>query len=152
MHQIQYNPIVYLVPRPLLRTRRAATTRYAVGKTERGTCARTEFECCRQSIFKPYNKFFQKHYVKSVYFKKTVARILILLKLWYFLFWFVLKVPQFWMNRDSRNCLLKMNGLYVSKILSEALRNSYIDLAKICWHIPLVIYLDTFYLWQFYVQ
>ena len=27
-------------------------------------------------------------------------------KLWYFLFWFVLKVP-----RDSSNCLLKMNGL-----------------------------------------
>ena len=22
-------------------------------------------------------------------------------------------VPQFWKNRDSRNCLLKMNGLYI---------------------------------------
>ena len=28
-----------------------------------------------------------------------------------FLFWFVLKVPQFWKKRDLRNCLLKMNGL-----------------------------------------
>ena len=50
--------------------------------------------------------------LKFVHFKKTVARILFLSKLWYFLFRFVLKVPQFWRKRDSRNCLLKMNGLY----------------------------------------
>ena len=50
--------------------------------------------------------------LKSVHFKKTVARISIPSKLWYFLFWFVLKVPQFWKNQDSRNCLLKMNELY----------------------------------------
>ena len=33
--------------------------------------------------------------VKSVHFKKTVAQISFLSKLWYFLFCFVLKVPQF---------------------------------------------------------
>ena len=49
--------------------------------------------------------------LKSVHFKKPVARILFFSKLWYFLFWFVLKVPQFWKNRDLRNCLLKMNGI-----------------------------------------
>ena len=46
--------------------------------------------------------------LKSVNFKKKVW----ILKLCYFLFWFVLKEPQFWKKRDSRNCLLKMNGLY----------------------------------------
>ena len=50
--------------------------------------------------------------LKPIHFKKTVARISFLSKLWYFLFWFVLKVPQFWKKRDSRICLLKMNGLY----------------------------------------
>ena len=49
--------------------------------------------------------------LKSVHFKKTVAWISFLSKLWYFLFCFVLKVPQFWKKRDSHNCLLKMNGL-----------------------------------------
>ena len=49
--------------------------------------------------------------LKSVHFKKTVAGILFLSKLWYFLFWFVLKIPQFWKKRDLHNCLLKMNGL-----------------------------------------
>ena len=49
--------------------------------------------------------------LKSVHFKKTAAPILILSKLWYFLSWFVLKVPQFWKNRNSRNSLLRMNGL-----------------------------------------
>ena len=53
---------------------------------------------------------FSKIQLKSVHFKKTVAQISFLSKLWYFLFWFVLKVPQFWKKRDSRNCLLKMNG------------------------------------------
>ena len=50
--------------------------------------------------------------LKSVHFKKTVARISILSKLWYFLLWFLLKIPQFWKNRDLRNCLLKMSRLY----------------------------------------
>ena len=49
--------------------------------------------------------------VKSVHFKKTVARISFLSKLWYFQFKSKQKVPQFWKKRDSRNCLLKMNGL-----------------------------------------
>ena len=49
--------------------------------------------------------------LKSIHFKKTVARILFLSKLWYFLFWFVLKVPQFWKKWDSPNWLLKMNRL-----------------------------------------
>ena len=57
------------------------------------------------------SKTFVASTLKSVHFKKTVARISFLSKLWYFLFWFVLKVPQFWKKRDSRNCLLKMNGL-----------------------------------------
>jgi len=39
--------------------------------------------------------------LKSALFKETVAWISILSKLWYFLLWFVLKVPQFWKNRDS---------------------------------------------------
>ena len=34
-------------------------------------------------------------FLKSVHFKNSVARILFLSKSWYFLFWFVLKVPQF---------------------------------------------------------
>ena len=50
--------------------------------------------------------------LKSVHFKKTVARISILSKFWYFLFWFVLKVPQFWKKWGLQNCLHKMNGLY----------------------------------------
>ena len=55
--------------------------------------------------------------IKSVHFKKPVTRISFLSKLWYFLFWFVLKVPQFWKKRDSRNWLLKMNGLYQETLL-----------------------------------
>ena len=64
--------------------------------------------------------------LRYISFKKTVARILILSKLWYFLFWFVLKVflfwfvlkvPQFWKKQDLRNWLLKMNGLYTWDIL-----------------------------------
>jgi hypothetical protein len=50
--------------------------------------------------------------LKSVHYKKTIALISFLSKLWYFLFWFVLKVPQFWKKRDLRNCLVKMNGLW----------------------------------------
>ena len=50
-------------------------------------------------------------WLKSIHFKKTVARVSFLSQLWYFLFCFVLKVPQFWKKRDSRNWLLKMNGL-----------------------------------------
>ena len=42
--------------------------------------------------------------LKSVHFKKTVARISFLSK-------FVLKLPQFWKKGDSRNWLFKMNGL-----------------------------------------
>ena len=49
--------------------------------------------------------------LKSVHLKKIVVRISFLSKLWYFLFWFVLKVPQFWKKPDLCNCLLKMNGL-----------------------------------------
>jgi hypothetical protein len=51
-----------------------------------------------------------KWVLKSVHFKKTVSGILFLSKLWYFLFLFVLKVPQFWKKWDLRNCLLKKNG------------------------------------------
>ena len=54
--------------------------------------------------------------LKSVHIKKTVGRIPFLSKLWHFLFWFVLKVPQFQKKRDSRNCLLKMNGLYMLSV------------------------------------
>ena len=46
------------------------------------------------------------HLLKSVHFKKTVAQISFLSKLWYFLFWLLLKVPQLWKKRNSRNCLL----------------------------------------------
>ena len=60
------------------------------------------------TIFDPIGSFL----LKSVHFKKTVARILLLSKLWHFLVWFVLKVPQLWKKRDSHNCLLKMNRLY----------------------------------------
>ena len=51
------------------------------------------------------------HNHSHVHFKASVAQILFLSKLRYFLFWFVLKVPQFWKKRDSCNWLLKMNGL-----------------------------------------
>ena len=46
--------------------------------------------------------YFWVGYLKSVHFKKTVARISILSKLWYFLFWFVLKIPQFWKKIEIR--------------------------------------------------
>ena len=46
-----------------------------------------------------------------IHFNKTVARISFLSKLWYFQYKSKQKVPQFWKKRDSRNCLLKMNGL-----------------------------------------
>ena len=59
------------------------------------------------SLIITFSYFFSMFNLKSVHFKKTVARISILSKLWYFLLWFVLKVPQFWKNRDSCNCLLK---------------------------------------------
>ena len=47
----------------------------------------------------------------AVHFKTTVARISVFSKLWYFLFWFVLKLPKFRKKWDSRNCLLKMHRL-----------------------------------------
>ena len=47
--------------------------------------------------------------LKFVHFNKTVARIMILSKLWYFQYKSKQKLPQFWKNRDSRNSLLKMN-------------------------------------------
>ena len=53
-----------------------------------------------------------KYILKSVHFKKTVARFSFLSKLWYVLFNTNQKVPQFWKKRKSRNCLLKMNRLY----------------------------------------
>ena len=65
-------------------------------------------------LVKPTNRYWLRvwgWHLMSVHFRKTGARISFLPKLWYFLFWFVLKVPQFWKKRDSRNCLLKMNGL-----------------------------------------
>ena len=40
---------------------------------------------------------------KSVHFKKTVAQISFLSKLWYFQY---KSKPQFWKKPDSRNCLL----------------------------------------------
>ena len=49
--------------------------------------------------------------LKSVYFKKAVARISFLSKLWYFQYKSKQTVPQLWKKRDSRNCFLKMNGL-----------------------------------------
>ena len=49
--------------------------------------------------------------LKSVHFKKTVARISILSELWHFQYKSKQKVPQFWKKQDLRNCLLKMNGL-----------------------------------------
>ena len=52
-----------------------------------------------------------KQQLKAVHFKKTVARISFHSKLWYFQYKSKQKVPQFWKKRDSRNCLLKMNGL-----------------------------------------
>ena len=55
---------------------------------------------------------FQK--IKSVNFKKTIAWISLLLKLWYFQYKSKQKVTQFWKKQDSRNCLLKMNGLSLS--------------------------------------
>ena len=54
----------------------------------------------------------RRHQLKSVHFKKTVARISFLSKLWYLLLLlFYWKVPQFWKKWGLRNCLLKMNGL-----------------------------------------
>ena len=54
---------------------------------------------------------FQTAYsLKSVHFKKTVAWISFLSKLWYFQY----KSKQFWKERDSC-CLLKINGLYWEK-------------------------------------
>ena len=50
--------------------------------------------------------------VKSVHFKKTVVQISFISKLWYFQYKSRQKVPQFWKKRDSRNCLLRMNGLF----------------------------------------
>ena len=51
------------------------------------------------------------HYIKSVHFKKPVAQILFLSKLWCFQYKSKQKVPQFWKKQDSRNWLLKINGL-----------------------------------------
>ena len=48
--------------------------------------------------------------VKSVHFKKAVAQISILSKLWYFQYKSKQKVPQFRKKQDSPNCLFKMNG------------------------------------------
>ena len=49
-------------------------------------------------------------WLKSVHFKKTVARISFLSKLWYFQYKSKQKVPQFWKKQDSRNWLLIMKG------------------------------------------
>ena len=65
-----------------------------------------------EAVVRGYSYKIGKFLLKSVHFKKTVARISFLSKLWYFLFWFVLKVPHFWKKRDSRNWLLIMNRLY----------------------------------------
>ena len=55
-----------------------------------------------------------KHPLMSVRLNKTVARketICHLSELWYFQYRSKQKIPQFWKNRDSRNCLVQMNGL-----------------------------------------
>ena len=49
--------------------------------------------------------------LKFVHFKKPVAQISFLSKLWYFQCKSKQKVPQFWKKQDSRNWLLKMKGL-----------------------------------------
>ena len=49
--------------------------------------------------------------IKSVHFKKPVARISFLSKLGYFQYKSKQKVPQFWKKQDSRNWLHKMNRL-----------------------------------------
>ena len=61
-------------------------------------------------------------YLKSFHFKKTVARISFFSKLWYFQYKSKQKVPQFWKKQDSRNCLLKMNGLKQILWISRDLR------------------------------
>ena len=50
--------------------------------------------------------------------------------LWYILFWFVLKVPQFWKKRESRNSLLKMNGLiyiFIRGLLNDCVFQSSLN-------------------------
>ena len=65
----------------------------------------------KSSTFMEYrSKLFHDWLLKSVHFKKAVARISFLSKLWYFQYKSKQKVPQFSKKRDSRNCLLKMNG------------------------------------------
>ena len=63
--------------------------------------------------------------LKSVHFKKTVARILFLSKLWNFLFWFVLKIPQYWKKQDSSSWLLEMKGLYKETVRTSLQSKPY---------------------------
>ena len=81
---------------------------FRVGKGSQNWVSRIRF--CIWLTVTSWNQY-RRNKLKSVHFKKAVVRISFLSKLWYFQYKTKQKVPQFWKKRDSRHCLLKMNGL-----------------------------------------
>ena len=90
-------------------------------------------------------------FIKSVHFKKTVVQFSFSSKLWYFLFWLVLKVPQFERNKNRATLFLKWKDFstHLSMISFSKYNKEAMDLFIII-HFPQEKFSSSLLLWLFH--